>query len=93
MAKRKHKTTPRKRKRPSVQRLETIQSRAQKRQTLLTKYQFEIGVVTFPVYLVFLLFGLVSLGNRLGQAMVLIGVVGGIASILSIINGYQEIRL
>ena len=93
MAKRKRTTTKKKTARKNFTKLEQIKLRPrEKRQTLLTKYQFEIGIVTFPVYLVFFLFGLASFGAKLGQAMIVIGIIGGIASTISIINGYKDIR-
>ncbi|MCD6522751.1 MAG: hypothetical protein J7K68_03300 [Candidatus Diapherotrites archaeon] len=64
----------------------------EKRQCLFTKYQFEIGVVTMPIYLVFLIMGAVYLSYRVGIALALIGIVGFLASATSMMNGYKDVE-
>jgi hypothetical protein len=67
-------------------------ARVEKRQTLFTKYEFEIGVLTLPVYLTLLIVGLVIIDTRPGIAFAILGLVGLIASTFSIVNGYKSVK-
>ena len=64
----------------------------EKRQCLFTKYEFEIGVLTLPVYFTLLVIGIVLLNTKTGQAFSILGVIGTVASTFSLIHGYRHIK-
>lgn len=64
----------------------------EKRQCLFTKYEFEIGVLTLPVYFTLLVIGIVILNTKAGQAFSILGVIGTVASTFSLIHGYRHIK-
>ena len=64
----------------------------EKRQSLFTKYEFEIGVVTLPVYFCLLIIGLVLYQTRIGMAFAALGLIGTIAAAVSLANGYKTIK-
>ena len=63
-----------------------------KRRCLFTKYQFEIGVLTLPIYIIVFAFGVVIFSTRYGQAVALMSALGLISSVFSLKNGYKEIE-
>ncbi len=64
----------------------------EKRQCLFTKYEFEIGVLTLPVYFTLLVIGMVIIGTKAGQAFSILGIIGTVASTFSLVNGYKHIK-
>jgi len=69
----------------------TMASR-EKRQCLFTKYEFEIGVLTLPVYFTLLVIGIIILQTKTGQAFSALGIIGTVASTFSLVNGYKHIK-
>ena len=67
-------------------------AKKEKRQCLFTKYEFEIGVLTLPVYFCLLLIGLVMFASRAGQAFAILGAIGTVASTFSTVQGYESIK-
>ncbi len=67
-------------------------TRVEKRRSLFTKYEFEIGVVTLPIYFSLLIIGVVMLQTSIGQAFTALGLIGTGAATISLINGYKEIK-
>jgi len=64
----------------------------EKRYSLFTKYEFEIGVVTLPVYFCLLVIGLVLVETKIGTAFAVLGLIGTIAAAVSLANGYKTIK-
>ena len=63
-----------------------------KRRSLFTEYAFEIGVLTLPAYLSLLAIGVNYLWTKPGIALVVLGLIGTLASMGSIKLGYPEIK-